>query len=65
MTGADWPQTIGSIEVDTETPRTPLVLTRLVWLLWVGSLAVAVGRVVATEPWGVPGLLVVDGLTVL
>ena len=65
MTGADWSQTIGSIEVDSETPRTPLVLTRLVWLLWVGSLAVAVGRVVATEPWGVPGLLVVDGLTVL
>jgi NAD(P)H-quinone oxidoreductase subunit 5 len=65
MTGNDERQTIGSIETDTETPQTPLVLTRLVWLLWVGTLGVAVARVSATEPWSLRGLVVVDGLTVL
>jgi len=65
MTGTDGRQTIGSIETDAETPLTPLVATRLVWLLWLGTLGVAVARVGAAEPWGVPGLVVVDGLTVL
>ncbi|ERH13940.1 MAG: hypothetical protein J07HB67_00194, partial [halophilic archaeon J07HB67] len=65
MTGTDGRQTVGSFTVESDSPRTPLVATRLVWLLWLGSLGAVVARVTATTPWGVPGLIVVDGLTVL
>jgi NAD(P)H-quinone oxidoreductase subunit 5 len=41
------------------------VLTRLVWLLWVGSLGVATARLLVDGPWTVAGLVVVDGLTVV
>jgi NAD(P)H-quinone oxidoreductase subunit 5 len=41
------------------------VLTRLVWLLWVGSLGVATARLLVDGPWAVAGVVVVDGLTVV
>jgi NAD(P)H-quinone oxidoreductase subunit 5 len=41
------------------------VLTRLVWLLWVGSLLALGGRLWTGSGWELPGLVAVDGLTVV
>jgi NAD(P)H-quinone oxidoreductase subunit 5 len=42
-----------------------VVLTRLVWLLWVASLGVVAARLLVGGPWTLAGLVVVDGLTVV
>jgi NAD(P)H-quinone oxidoreductase subunit 5 len=42
-----------------------VILTRLVWLLWAGSLGVAGARLLGGGPWEAAGLVVVDGLTVV
>jgi NAD(P)H-quinone oxidoreductase subunit 5 len=67
MTGDDQSTAVGPLPEAgaTSTSRTPVVLTRLVWLLWVGSLGVAVARLLVGGPWAVAGLVVVDGLTVV
>ena len=41
----------------------PWALTRLAWLLWIGSVGVLVTRLATDITWGIPGLVVVDGLT--
>jgi NAD(P)H-quinone oxidoreductase subunit 5 len=65
MTGQDTPETVGALpNVASESSRTPVVLTRFVWLLWAGSLAALGARVLGRLP-EFPGLLVVDGLTVV
>jgi len=43
----------------------PALLTRAVWLLWIASLAALVGRQWVGANWELPGVLAVDGLTVL
>jgi len=65
MTGQDQWTAVGQLpETEVSRPRAPVVLTRLVWLLFAGSLA-ALGLRLATG-WGpeLPGVAV-DGLTVL
>jgi NAD(P)H-quinone oxidoreductase subunit 5 len=42
-----------------------VVLTRFVWLLWLGSLGVAGARLLGEGPWEVAGVIAVDGLTVV
>ena len=60
------PTTVGPLpETEQTTPRTAVVLTRLVWLLWVGSLGAVAARRLVGGPWAFGGLVVVDGLTVL
>jgi NAD(P)H-quinone oxidoreductase subunit 5 len=49
----------------TSASRTPAVLTRLAWLLWVGSLGVAAARLLGGGPWEFAGLVAVDGVTVV
>ncbi|MFO7898733.1 MAG: oxidoreductase, partial [Planctomycetota bacterium] len=47
------------------TPVLPTRLTQLVWLLWIGCLGVLVAWVRLGEPWELPGVAGVDGLTVV
>ncbi|WP_396610230.1 proton-conducting transporter membrane subunit [Haloferax sp. S1W] len=49
----------------TATPQLPLVLTRVVWLLWAVSLVVAIFRLSSSEGWSLLGLFSIDGLTVV
>ena len=67
MSGGDQSTAVGSpVEAETtSSARIPLLLTRLVWLLWVGSLGVVTARLLGEGPWAVAGLVVVDGLTVV
>jgi len=66
MTGQDQPTTVGSLpETTTSTPFAPAAFTRLVWLLWVASLGTLVARLQVGEAWDLPGLVAVDGLTVV
>jgi len=48
-----------------ERPSAPWIYTRLAWSLWVGSLGVLGLFLVRGSGWGVPGVVTVDGLTVL
>jgi NAD(P)H-quinone oxidoreductase subunit 5 len=67
MTGEDQSTAVGPLPEtgSKSTPRAPVVLTRLAWLLWVVSLGVAAARLLVAGPWEVAGLVVVDGLTVV
>jgi NAD(P)H-quinone oxidoreductase subunit 5 len=66
MTDKDWTTAVGPLPEETTddtAPLAPAVLTRLVWVLWVGSLLVLGARLRTTGAWEVGGLLAVDGLT--
>jgi len=67
MTGEDQSTTVGPLpETGTEPgPRTPAVLTRLAWLLWLGSLGPLAARLLGGGPWTAAGVVAVDGLTVV
>ncbi|AXG07838.1 oxidoreductase [Haloplanus rubicundus] len=55
--------TVGSLPTPTsDESRVPGALTRLVWFLWVASVAVLALRLRSADPWTV-GPLAVDGLT--
>jgi NAD(P)H-quinone oxidoreductase subunit 5 len=59
-------KTVGQLPNGTEsTNGWPAAFTRLVWLLWVGSLAVVGARTGTGEGWELAGVLTVDGLTVV
>ena len=58
--------TVGQLPTPTTGESRVLVaLTRLVWLLWVGSLGVLAARLWTGEGWRVAGLVAIDGLTVV
>lgn len=58
--------TVGALpDATAETPFAPVALTRLAWSLFAASLAVLVARVRFGFAPEVPGVLAVDGLTVL
>jgi len=66
MMGQDDLRTVGPLS-NTATTR-PLVaagLARLVWLLWLASLAVLAARLRTGRGWDLAGVVSVDGLTVL
>jgi NAD(P)H-quinone oxidoreductase subunit 5 len=48
-----------------DSPSVPAALTTLVWALFAASVLVLVARVRADGAWEIPGLVAVDGLTVL
>ena len=59
-------RTVGQLpNTSAATPRTPRALTRLVWLLWVASLGALAARVLGGWTPSLPGVVAVDGLTVL
>jgi NAD(P)H-quinone oxidoreductase subunit 5 len=64
MTDQQGTTTVGQLPTPTPTDsRVPSILTRLAWLLWVGSLGVLAARLATGAAWGVTGVVVVDGLT--
>ncbi|MFT4947495.1 MAG: NAD(P)H-quinone oxidoreductase subunit 5, partial [Natronomonas sp.] len=63
MTETQQPTTVGQLPTSrSDTSRVPAVLTRLIWLLWVGALGLAVAYLFRGHPWAA-GPVVVDGLT--
>ncbi|WP_256295948.1 proton-conducting transporter transmembrane domain-containing protein [Haloarchaeobius salinus] len=66
MTGDEQPTTVGQLPTpDRERARLPATLTRAVWLLWGASLVALAARWWRGEGWELPGLVAVDGLTVV
>ncbi len=65
MSGHGTTKTVGELRNTADSPRTPAVLTRLAWLLWVASLGVLAARLQTGATWRLPGVFAVDGLTVV
>ena len=66
MTEQDQLTTVGELpNRNNATPLLPAVLTRLVWLLWVATLGVLGARLWTDGAWSIPGVVAVDGLTVV
>jgi NAD(P)H-quinone oxidoreductase subunit 5 len=66
MTGGTSEPTIGALPDRTATsPFAPVALTWIVWTLFAASVAMLVARTRLGGPWQIPGLVSVDGLTVL
>jgi NAD(P)H-quinone oxidoreductase subunit 5 len=66
MTGHDQPTTVGPLPNTTsQSSLAPRTFTRLVWALWLASLAVLAGRLVEPTAWTLPGVVAIDGLTVV
>jgi len=59
-------RTVGALpDAASESPRAPVWLTRLVWALWAASLGVLGVHAFTGATWAVPGVVAVDGLTVV
>ena len=66
MSGHDSMTTVGSLpDTTVESPFVPAALTWLVWSLLTASIATLAVRVQAEGAWGIPGVVIIDGLTVL
>ncbi|WP_211311467.1 proton-conducting transporter membrane subunit [Halarchaeum salinum] len=57
-------RTVGALpDAASESPRAPVWLTRLVWLLWLATLGVLGAYVLTDTLWAIAGIVAVDGLT--
>jgi NAD(P)H-quinone oxidoreductase subunit 5 len=66
MTGHSSKPTVGALpDTAAESPLVPVALTWLAWSLFAASVAALVARVRFGGAWAVPGLVAIDGLTVL
>ncbi|MFB6161363.1 MAG: proton-conducting transporter membrane subunit [Haloferacaceae archaeon] len=66
MSGRTSKPTVGALpDTTVESPSVPVALTWLVWSLFAASVAVLVARVRFDGAWGIPGVVAIDGLTVL
>jgi len=66
MSGHSSKPTVGALpDTTADSSSVPAVLTWLVWSLFAASVAVLVARVRVDGAWEIPGLVAVDGLTVL
>jgi NAD(P)H-quinone oxidoreductase subunit 5 len=66
MSGQNSKPTVGALpDTTVDSPFVPVALTWLVWSLFAASIAVLVTRVRFDIVWGIPGLVAIDGLTVL
>ncbi|MFC6865245.1 proton-conducting transporter membrane subunit [Halomicroarcula sp. GCM10025817] len=66
MSGHNPKPTVGALpDTTAESPFVPVALTWLVWSLFAASIAVLGARLLSDGAWVVPGVAVVDGLTVL
>ena len=65
MTQKTQSSTVGQLPTpETESSPVAVVLTRLAWTLWLGSIAALTAFVLRGRPWELPGVTV-DGLTVI
>jgi len=66
MSGHSPKPTVGALpDATADSPFAPVALTRLVWTLFAASVAVLFARLRLGGAWEVPGVVAVDGLTVL
>jgi NAD(P)H-quinone oxidoreductase subunit 5 len=66
MSGHSSTKTVGALPDTTgESPFVPAALTWLVWSLFAASTAILAVRVQSGGVWEIPGLLAIDGLTVV
>ena len=66
MTDTDQRRSVGSLpDVGNHSSMVPATLTRLVWAMWVGTLAVVAVFARDAPAWGIDGLVTIDGLTVV
>jgi len=66
MSGQTSKKTVGALpDTTVESPLVSVALTRFVWALFAASVAMLAARIRLGGAWEVPGLVVVDGLTVL
>ncbi|MFB6303668.1 MAG: proton-conducting transporter membrane subunit [Haloferacaceae archaeon] len=66
MAGHSSRPTVGALpDATAESPLVPVALTWLVWALFAASVAALVARVRIGGAWEIPGVVAVDGLTVL
>ena len=66
MSGRSSKPTVGALpDTTVESPSVPVALTWLVWSLFAAGVAVLVVRVRFDGAWEVPGVVAIDGLTVL
>ena len=66
MSGHSSKPTVGALpDTTVDSPFVPVALTWLVWSLFAASIAALIARVRFGEVWEIPGLVAVDGLTVL
>jgi len=58
--------TVGALpDTTVDSPFVPVALTWLVWSLFVASIAALIARIRFGGVWEIPGLVAIDGLTVL
>ncbi|WP_435127079.1 proton-conducting transporter transmembrane domain-containing protein [Halobaculum sp. D14] len=66
MSGNSSKPTVGALpDTTAESPSVPVVSTWLVWSLFAASVVALVARLRVGGAWGIPGVVAVDGLTVL
>jgi NAD(P)H-quinone oxidoreductase subunit 5 len=66
MSGRSSKPTVGALpDTTVDSPFAPVALTWLVWSLFAASIAVLVARIRFGDVWEIPGLVAIDGLTVL
>ncbi|ELZ56850.1 MULTISPECIES: proton-conducting transporter membrane subunit [Halorubrum] len=65
MSGHSSKPTVGALGETDGSSSVPAVLTLLAWSLFAASVAALVGRVRLGGAWELPGVIAVDGLTVL
>jgi NAD(P)H-quinone oxidoreductase subunit 5 len=66
MSGQNAPTTVGSLpDTTTDSPLVPVALTWLVWSLFAASIAALAFRATSADVWELPGVVTIDGLTVL
>jgi NAD(P)H-quinone oxidoreductase subunit 5 len=66
MSGRTSNPTVGALpDATTDSSSVPAALTLLVWTLFAASIAVLLARVRLGGTWEIPGVALVDGLTVL
>jgi NAD(P)H-quinone oxidoreductase subunit 5 len=66
MSGRTSQKTVGALpDTTVESPFVPVALTWLVWVLFAASVVVLAARVQFGGAWETPGVVAVDGLTVL
>jgi len=66
MSGRTSKPTVGALpDTAVESPFVPVALTWLVWSLFAASIAVLIARIRLGGAWEIPGVVAIDGLTVL
>lgn len=66
MAGHSSKTTVGALpDTTAESPYVPVALTWLVWSLFAASVAGLIARVRIGGAWEIPGVIAIDGLTVL